>query len=637
MSVFEEEPEQIYKLIDSKDFIEAVKRFPRLASLVINTITKHLERLEEAARKGAIDKEHYNSAKERIKKFVEQISPVSVPEKLHELLGKPEFLTERVAPTEKEEPAVDFAKVELYYKLMNVLSKDPEFYTEKSLLYSYKGAFDKAIEEEKESIRKTRLHVSEDTLNLLAFDKVTEDLVFGEGVSVIQKATTEEVKFINFEEFERGILSSLKEYLSRKIAYRLAIELIESTTLSNDDKRAIINGLKSEYKNIVDELSSEVPVEDVSLFIRRVYRKRLVGPEKGIFRVTVRNRVYEEILDPTSEMSIESAINDVIARAVEDLVKDKSLHGFMFQKISEKTGKTLKLKPSLYVEKPEIYGLNELRTLITDLTDKFTRIEDIGLSKQVLADILAETDRALLRLRSIFKEIPAEKLLQYLEEFAGDPNKDISQFMKDLADAIKVVKQKNKEIYEEIHRKTIDLKDTILNLNKSLSDYRKAFELLKGQPFRMRDAIDQFLRETADNINKMDELMSLIFKYLVNFAVFSVKEEQYMSKISDLMNKYSVYRNKVKDIYQKILDIYNTGKEDVNVILNYLPEIQVPEEISSKLIESLVENIDLDLSNLLEDRERTIEDESRSLEELYKETEGEYKESEEEIKGLLGW
>jgi hypothetical protein len=85
--------------------------------------------------------------------------------------------------------------------------------------------------------------------------------------------------------------------------------------------------------------------------------------------------------------------------------------------------------------------------------------------------------------------------------------------------------------------------------------------------------------------------------------------------------------------------MYNKGIEDVNVILEYLPEIQIPEEISGELIESLVEDINLDLLDLLNDRKQTIEDESRAFEELYEETEGEYKESEEEeeIKGLLGW
>jgi hypothetical protein len=456
-----------------------------------------------------------------------------------------------------------------------------------------------------------------------------EDLVFEEG---------EISKLVSLKEFETGILNSLKEYLSRKIARRLIAELVELTTLSEDDKKAIINGLESTYHEIVNELSLKVPVTDVSLFVRKVYRKEPIGPEKGILRVTVRDKIYEEILDPTSETAIERAINDVIDRAVEDLTTDKNLHKIIFQKISEKLGKSIKPKLTLYVEKPEIYGLDELRKLIKDRVDKFTRIEDIGLSVQALADILAETDRALLRLRSIFKEVPVEKLLSYLTEFAGKPDEGIiSQFMEDLKEAITVVKQENKKIHEEINQKVNELNDTVLNLRTSLSKYQETLELSKGQPHKVRDVVNQLLNEIADNIRKIDELISIIFKYLTAFATFSTKGEQFRSEINGLINKYLEYRDKIESVYRKILDMYNTGTEDVSVILEYLPEIQVPEEISGKLIEGLVEDINIDLSNLLEDREQTIEDESRALEELYEETEGEYKETEEETEGLLGW
>ena len=629
MPVFEEEPEYIYTLIDNENFVKAVKRFPRLANLVIDTVTKHLERLEEAVKRGTIDKEQYNAAKGRIKEFVEQISPVSVPEKLYELLDKPEFLTRRIAPTKREEPAVNFTKVELYYKLMNVLSKDPEFYTKESSLYNYKEVFEKAIEKEKERIRETHGLIPEDMLNSLAFNEVTEDLVYEEGrIS----------ESIGLEEFEKSILNSLKEYLSKKIAHRLIAELVESTTLSDDDKKAIVSGLKDKYSNVVVELSSKIPVTDVSLFVRKVYRKEPVGPEKGILRVTVRDKIYEEILDPTSESAIERAINDVISRAVEDLIRDKSLHKFVFQKISEKLEKDIKPRLTLYVEKPEIYGLDELRKLIKNRVDRFTRIEDIGLSVQALTDILAETDRALLRLQSIFKEVPTEKLLSYLTEFAGDPDKGIiSQFMKDLKEAIAVIEQKNEEMYKKISQKINELDDTVRNLNGSLSKYQETLESFKGQPHKVRDVVNQFLNEIADNIKRMDKLISVIFEYLTVFATFSAEKEQFRSKVNNLMNKYLEYRNKIGNVYQKILDMYNTGTEDADVILEYLPEIRVPEEINGKLIESLAEDINIDISNLLEDREQIIEDESQALERLYEETEGEYKETEEESKELLGW
>jgi flavin-binding protein dodecin len=669
-SVFEEEPERIYVLIDNEDFIKAVKRFSRLANLVIETIIKHLEKLEEAAERGTIDRELYKAAKEKIKKFIEQISPVSVPEKLYELLDKPEFLTERVVPTEREETAVDFAKVELYYKLMDVLSKDPEFRDEKSLVHTYKEVFNKAIKEKRKMIKRI---VPKDILDLRAFDEVMEDLVFGEGVSATltrkvreedgSEVFVERPTTISLETFEKGILNSLKEYLSRKIARSLAVELIKSTTLDDDVKKAIIDGLESTYKDVVNELSSKVLVTDVSLFVRRVYHERPIGPEKGILRVAVRDRVYEEILDPTSEMSIERAINDIVARAVEDLVKDKELHKVVFQKVSEKTGEIVRPKPSLYVEKPGIYGLDELHTLITDLTNKFARIEDIGLSKQALADILAETDRALSRLQPIFKKIPTKKLRNYLRDI-------IKQLLRGLKSAIDVVKRRNKEIGDKIDGKIQELKDTISNFKGSLRKYQEIFESAKSsenqpekqsenqpekqsenqpekQPYGIRDVVNQFLQEIADNIAEMDKLMFSIFEYLLSFAVFSVKEEQHTSKISNLMNKYLEYRDKIEGIYQEILNMYKAGEEDIDVILEYLPEIQVPEEVSGELIknfENINKNINLDLSNLLEDRERAIEnksraieDESQALEELYRETEGEYEEfeEEEEIKGLL--